>query len=192
MNKKALIIEGIFLIAVLLAAYHFLPKALDPLSLNEDGATIKVDNQDDDNTDIGDSVFQRFNDDEDSTTTTSPTVELQQFILTNGEEYWENWTREEKVVSGVVQEVDQVNSTMNIVITLPRGREFSDLERVAYVNCPLEQSALIKGSQPEQIVQERGVDILGTAAFQDRLYVYCLDQSCLNLGKQCILTDMSQ
>lgn len=185
-KSKTLLFIGVFVMISLFVAYYFLPKEVDPLV---------VDDQVDDHNGVGGSVFQQYNDNQKQNVEIdpdSPAAEMQKIISSKDDSYWQGWSWEEKMVLGVVQEVDQANSTMNIIITLPSGREFSDQNRIAYVDCSLEQSALIKGSQPEQIVQESGVDILGTASFQDRLYAFCLDENCLNLGKQCVLTDMGQ
>ncbi|OGC46464.1 hypothetical protein A2V49_04250 [candidate division WWE3 bacterium RBG_19FT_COMBO_34_6] len=120
----------------------------------------------------------------------SDTEELLKILTTK--DYWDNWSWEEKMVETEIIEILPETTEFIVRISRPINQEFSRLRQRVKVDCPSDQTIKVSSVNPTSTLSDGGFNIFDEAAKQDIFYSYCLDQNCLNVGKECVLVKMKK
>lgn len=111
-------------------------------------------------------------------------------VFDEGINYWKDWDWKEDLIYSKIVFIDKKNSEMKIIVGPPPYEKISKKEILVNVKCLKSNTLSIKSRTPEgevAVVTERSFNIFNKAKVGDMLITYCLDQGCLNVGKQCIL-----
>ena len=98
---------------------------------------------------------------------------------------WSNWDRETYYVQAYVLKTNSVPNTMDLYITYPPDKNFSNVWKEVKLNCDERNSVLVSNMNFDLI--SSGINIFDVAKKDDRFFAYCLDETCSTVGRSCIL-----
>lgn len=175
-KKKSVAVLIVFIVAVISVFYFVLPHVRRESFTREE--SVQEETSEEQTTtfeNIGDASKDEF-------------VEYQR-ALEEGIDYWKNWVWDENLIYAHIKKVDKVNTEMLVYVNPPDYATFSRSNFLLNIKCPKTSTVAIKDvtSAGEADVLGRGFDIFEKAQPDDVLVTYCLDEECINAGKQCIL-----
>jgi len=98
-----------------------------------------------------------------------------------------NWNKS-YVVAKVVG-VDLEKKEFSVVIILPKNKNFSDVQKSVYVECPSNETRV--ALRENRVVTDQKIDLFSTVAIDDLVLAYCSDENCDAFIKACALIKMS-
>ncbi len=185
-KKRTLVVLGVFVVVVCLVVYFILPTVTEVrtgniIMVNEKEVAAPMSEQ---TGNADDSPFSNIK--------IEPSEEFTEYkkSIKSGTEYWNSWVWENNLVYAQIKEVNSLNTEMLVNIGLPRFQTFSEKDTLVNVRCPKNNTVAIESRSPENevaVVDDRGFDIFEKAEPGELFITYCLDEECVNVGKQCII-----
>lgn len=176
-RKKALIIAAVFVAFTVVVVQRFLPN----YSSTDEGVLIYENVSEEPIDFVENGVFSDK----------APDIALDELReIFKGEEtdYWEGWTWGSKMVEIIVSSSSHADGYVAGYISRPTV--FPSEYRKVVNNCPKDQTVAVGADNPLGNILYSNFDLTTRVDQGDRVYAYCLDSECLNIGKKCVLFDL--